>query len=74
MQYRWNKLHFCTSEVMHAGSGKRVDLALEDRLTRDNPSGPVIARSERPFRVMNGHGSRKTTDQSGQHPLHDVMR
>jgi hypothetical protein len=36
------------------------DLALEDRLTPDNPSGSIIAGSEGPFRVMNWHGSRKT--------------
>jgi hypothetical protein len=32
---------------------KRVGLALEDRLTPDNPSGSIIAGSKGPFRVMN---------------------
>jgi hypothetical protein len=57
MKYRWNKLHFlvcpCTSEVLHAGSGKRVGFGLEDRVTRDNPSGSIIARSKGPFRAVN---------------------
>jgi hypothetical protein len=35
---------------MHTGSGER-DLALEDRLTRDNPSGSIIARLKDPFRA-----------------------
>jgi hypothetical protein len=28
-----------------------VELALEDRLTRDNPLGSIIAKSEGPFRA-----------------------
>jgi hypothetical protein len=57
MKYRWNKLHFLvcpsTSEVLHAGSGKRVGFGLEDRVTRDNPSGSIIATSKGPVRAVN---------------------